>query len=149
MDNGSTDINANVQISTLTDEVRQQLKAIPIENTDLFRFEPMSSLGKRLDIETINNVDRAFIRNLDTGNSQRWKLFYYKDPVTFIDKSVSSSLFGFYPNPTSGNTKLFLNEKLNQEAESQISNAYEQVVSAEHVSSNSEAEFSLSLDVAS
>lgn len=98
---GATNTTQNAPIDILDDlnQNNQRWRALPIPGTDLFRFEPLSAPGKRLDIETLGGVPRALSRNLDTGNSQRWRLIPVA-PITSLDPLVSNAWLSVYPNPS-------------------------------------------------
>ena len=103
----NTSENAAIDIYDDLDQKNQRWKAIPIENTGLFRFEPRSANGKRLDIENVGNGAKVLSRNLNNRNSQKWRLV----PSTnnkLIDPFEEDS-FSIYPNPFSTSANLALN----------------------------------------
>lgn len=91
--------NASIDIFDDLNQNNQRWRALPIPNTDLFRFEPLSAPGKRLDIEIVGGVSRALSRDLDTGNSQRWRLIPVA-PILSLDLDNSNSHLSVYPNPS-------------------------------------------------
>lgn len=101
----STANNALINIYQNNNQLNQKWKAYPIaEEPGLYRFEPQNALGKRLDIELLDVVDKAASRTLDSGNSQKWKLY----PVSAVNRSevanINKNDFYAYPNPFSGTT---------------------------------------------
>ena len=88
--------NTEIHIYDRSGRSHQRWKAIPIGQTGLFRFQPQHALGKRLDIENVDGVPRALSRNLDNGNSQRWRLILQEEcsivPYINIDRNGWNSV---------------------------------------------------------
>ena len=106
----STANNALINIYQNNNQSNQKWKAYPIaEEPGLYRFEPQNALGKRLDIELLDGVDRAASRTLDTGSSQKWKLYPVSVTLsaqTNLESQKNKGDFYAYPNPFSGTTTI-------------------------------------------
>ncbi|MGB3800277.1 MAG: PQQ-dependent sugar dehydrogenase, partial [Lewinella sp.] len=96
--------NAEIHIYDRHGRNNQQWRALPVGD-GTYRFEPLHAPGKRLDIENVNGTPRALSRNLDNGNSQRWRLIPVGSaarsrlgPVAVNTQSALGEDFILYPN---------------------------------------------------
>ena len=122
----NTSQNAPIDIYDDLNQNNQRWKAIPIANTELYRFEPVSAPGKRLDIERVNRRNRALSRNLDNGNSQRWRLVP-SDQNKLIDP-FNEEFFSIYPNPIFTTANISLNIADFEQGQLKITNISGKVV---------------------
>ncbi|MEO7978215.1 PQQ-dependent sugar dehydrogenase [Flavobacterium sp.] len=101
--------NALINLYQNNNNANQKWKAYPIaDQPGLYRFEPQNALGKRLDIELIGGTDKAASRTLDTGNSQKWKLYpvsSFKTQAAVVNTDQSNGFYA-YPNPFSSATTI-------------------------------------------
>ncbi|MGB7394204.1 MAG: RICIN domain-containing protein, partial [Pricia sp.] len=95
--------NTEIHIYESTGNSNQLWRAIPIGSSGLYRFEPQNAPGKRLDIENVDGVPRALSRNLDSGNSQRWRLIPVRaNGAAAKAEPEATPIIALYPNPTRG-----------------------------------------------
>lgn len=105
----SSNNNALINIYQNNNQLNQKWKAYPIaDQPGLYRFEPQNAPGKRLDIELIDGIDRAASRTLDTGNSQKWKLYPVSQTLgtQIVSGKQQQPDFYAYPNPFSITTTI-------------------------------------------
>lgn len=138
----STANNALINIYQNNNQLNQKWKAYPIaEEPGLYRFEPQNALGKRLDIELLDVVDKAASRTLDSGNSQKWKLY----PVSAVNRTevanINKNDFYAYPNPFSGTTTItFPVDSANTKKVIEIFNAQGKLLRTIDITGNSQGE---------